>query len=110
MEKRRDNKGRVLRNGEVQRPDGKYMFRYTDSSGVRRTVYSWKLVSTDKVKDGQRDSQSLREKEKLIFKDLDDKIRTNDAENTTVDDLYRQFVDIRKDLKESTRCCYNDIY
>ena len=25
LEKRRDNKGRVLRNGEVQRPDGKYM-------------------------------------------------------------------------------------
>lgn len=109
-EKRRDNKGRILRNGEVQRPDGKYMFRYTDSSGKRRTVYSWKLVSTDRLKEGQRDSQSLRDKEKRILKDLDDKIKTNDAEHTTVDDLFRQFMDIRKDLKESTRCCYNDIY
>lgn len=94
MEKRRDNKGHILRNGESQRPDGKYMFRYTDSFGVRRTVYSWKLVSTDKVKAGQRGSQSLRDKEKLISKDLDDKIKTRDAENTTVDDLYLQFVDI----------------
>ena len=26
-EKRRDNKGRVLRNSESQRPDGKYEFK-----------------------------------------------------------------------------------
>lgn len=110
MEKRRDNKGRILRNGEVQRPDGKYMFRYTDSTGKRRAVYSWKLVSTDRLKEGQRDSQSLRDKENRILKDLDDKIKTNDAEHTTVDGLFHQFMDIRKDLKESTRCCYNDIY
>ena len=29
-EKHGDSKGRVLRNGESQRSDGKYMFRYTD--------------------------------------------------------------------------------
>ena len=110
MEKRRDNKGRVLRNGEVQRPDGKYMFRYTDSVGKRRTVYSWKLVSTDKLKEGQRESQALRDKEKRILKDLDDKIKTNDAEHITINDLFCQFLEIRKDLKESTRCCYIDIY
>ena len=110
IEKRKDNKGRILRNGEVQRPDGKYMFRYTDSTGQRRAVYSWKLVSTDRLKEGQRGTQSLRDKEKSILKDLDDKIKTNDAEHTTVDDLFRQFMDIRKDLKESTRCCYGDIY
>ena len=110
IEKRRDNKGRILRNGEVQRPAGKYMFRYTDSTGQRRAVYSWKLVSTDRLKEGQRGTQSLRDKEKSILKDLDDKIKTNDAEHTTVDDLFRQFMDIRKDLKESTRCCYGDIY
>lgn len=109
-EKRRDNKGRILHSGEVQRPDGKYMFRYTDSAGKRRTVYSWKLVSTDKLKEGQRDSQSLRDKEKRILKDLDDKIKTNEAEHTTTDDLFEQFMEIRQDLKESTRCCYNDIY
>lgn len=46
-EKRKDNKGRVLREGEVQRSDGKYMYRYTDSGGVRRAIYSWKLVESD---------------------------------------------------------------
>lgn len=110
MGKRKDNKGRLLRNGESQRPDGKYMFRYTDNSGTRHTVYSWRLVSTDKLKEGQKDSQPLRDQEKIILKDLDDHIRTEDAERTTVDDLFDQFMDIRKDLKESTRCCYSDLY
>lgn len=109
-EKRRDSKGRVLRNGESQRSDGKYMFRYTDGTGERHTVYSWKLVSTDKLKERQRDSQALRDMEKRILKDLDDSIKTRDAEHTTVDDLFDQFMDIRKDLRESSRCCYNDIY
>lgn len=109
-EKRRDNKGRILRSGEVQRPDGKYMFRYTDSAGKRRTVYSWKLVNTDSLKEGQRNSKSLRDKEKDILRDIDDNINTNDSERITVNDLFHQFMDIRKDLKESTRCCYNDIY
>ena len=110
MEKRRDNKGRILRSGEVQRPDGKYMFRYTDSAGNRKTVYSWKLVDTDKLKEGQKGAQSLRDKEKRILKDLEDGINLSGAERVTIDDLFNQFMDIRRDLKESTRCCYNDIY
>lgn len=109
-EKRRDSKGRVLRNGESQRSDGKYMFRYTDGTGERHTVYSWKLVSTDKLKEGQRDSQALRDMEKRILKDLDDSIKTRGAEHTTVDDLFDQFMDIRKGLRESSRCCCNDTY
>lgn len=108
--KKRDRKGRVLRSGEAQRADGKYMYRYTDREGNRRTVYSWKLVDTDSLKDGQRCSQSLREMEKAIQKDLDDGIDINKSEQITVDDLYAQFMDIRRDLRESTRCCYNDIY
>lgn len=108
--KRRDSKGRVLRNGESQRADGKYMFRYTDCTGKRRTIYSWKLVSTDRLKEGQRDSQALRDKEKKILKDIDDHIKTNDAEHLSVDDLFRQFMDIRQDLRTGTRCNYNNIY
>ena len=49
MSDRRDRKGRILRPGESQRADGQYMYRYTDALGDRRTVYSWTLVSTDKV-------------------------------------------------------------
>lgn len=48
-EKRRDSKNRILQNGESQRKDGKYEFKYVDVNGTRRSAYSWKLVATDKV-------------------------------------------------------------
>ena len=108
--KRKDNKGRNLRNGEAQLPDGRYQFRYTDEAGQRRTVYSWKLVETDKVKAGQRDQESLREKEKRILKDIDDHIRTKSAEEITVKDMFEQFLNIRIDLRGATRKCYRDLF
>lgn len=46
-EKRRDSKNRLLRTGESQRPNGSYMYRYTDMNGNRKTIYSWRLVGTD---------------------------------------------------------------
>lgn len=38
-EKRKDNKGRILRTGESQRKDLIYQYRYTDIRGKRQTVY-----------------------------------------------------------------------
>lgn len=49
-EKRRDNKNRILRTGESQRSDGRYEYKYTDILGKRKSVYSWRLVSTDLYK------------------------------------------------------------
>ena len=46
-EKRRDKKGRILRKGELQRSDGRYMYRYTNMSGERQVEYSWRLVESD---------------------------------------------------------------
>ncbi len=42
-EKRRDHKGRILRDGESQRADGKYRFSYVDILGKRKEVTSWRL-------------------------------------------------------------------
>ncbi len=53
MEKRKDSKGRVLKEGESERSDGRYQYRYTDRLGKRNTVYS-------------KDLKSLREKEQEI--------------------------------------------
>lgn len=78
-EKRKDSKGRVLRNGEVQRADGKYMFRYTDLDGTRKTIYSWRLVDTDAMPNGKKDTEALRDMEKRINRDLDDGILTHQA-------------------------------
>lgn len=66
--KRRDSKNRILRNGESQRRDGRYAFKYIDTTGKPQFVYSWKLEKTDKTPQGKRDDLSLREKEKQIMK------------------------------------------
>ena len=44
--KRRDSKNRILRNGESQRQDGRYAFKYIDATGKQQFVYSWKLEKT----------------------------------------------------------------
>ena len=75
-EKRKDSKGRILKTGESQRPDGRYAYKFTDASGKIQFVYSWKLVPTDPVPKGKRRDVSLREKEKEIQRDMDDGIDT----------------------------------
>ena len=39
-EKRRDSKKRILRNGESQRKDGRYAYKYIDATGKPQFVYS----------------------------------------------------------------------
>lgn len=63
---RKDNKGRNLRTGESQRADGKYMYRYTDLTGKRQTIYSWRLTALDRTPKGKKEDISLREKEEEI--------------------------------------------
>ena len=43
MSKRRDNKGRILRSGESQKKNGRYVYQYTDFTGKRRCIYSNRL-------------------------------------------------------------------
>ena len=87
-EKRRDSKNRILQNGESQRKDGKYEFKYVDVSGTRRSAYSWKLVANDKVPEGNRWELRLREMEKQIRRDLEDGISTHNANSKTLKDVY----------------------
>ena len=63
---RKDSKGRALKNGESQRKDGRYLYKYTDSLGKIRSIYSWKLVSSDRLPKGKRNCRSLREQEHEI--------------------------------------------
>ena len=66
-EKRKDSKNRVLRMGEQQRKDGRYIYSYLDPvTKKRKHVYSWKLERHDKVPAGKKNDLSLRDKEKLI--------------------------------------------
>lgn len=110
QEKRRDHKGRILRTGEAQRQDGKYMYRYVDADGVRHTLYSWRLVETDKMPSGKRWEEALRSMEEKIQADLRDGIRSDAANTITVNDLFQSYLDTRTDLKETTRCNYICLY
>ena len=40
VERRKDKKGRVLKEGETQRKDGTYDFRWRTSDGKRHSVYA----------------------------------------------------------------------
>ena len=101
-EKRRDSKGRILRTGESQRKDGRYAYKYTDSTGKPQFVYAWKLVSTDKTPAGKRDDVSLREKEKEINRDIADGIDTV-GKKMTVCQLYAKQNSQRADVKRGTK-------
>ena len=108
-EKRRDSKNRILQNGESQRKDGKYEFKYVDVNGTRRSAYSWKLVATDKVPEGKRCELSLREMEKQIRRDLEDGISTHTANSITLNELFDTYMST-KELKQSTRTNYMYMY
>lgn len=109
-EKRRDSKNRILQNGESQRKDGKYEFKYGDVNGTRRSAYSWKLVATDKIPEGKRCELSLREMEKQIRRDLEDGIiQTHTANSITLNQLFDTYMST-KELKKSTRTNYQYMY
>jgi len=108
--KRRDSKGRVLRNGETQRPDGMYMYRFNDAEGVRRTIYSWRLVASDKLPAGKRACEPLRELERQVARDADDLIKSFQAKGKTLNDLFSAYMEIKKELKLTTRAEYFRVY
>ncbi len=105
-EKRRDNRKRVLRNGESQRKDGRYAFKYIDATGKQQFVYSWKLEKTDRTPVGKKDDLSLREKEKLIQKDIDDQIVPHGGEITVVE-LVQKYLSQKTGVRHNTQANYN---
>lgn len=108
-EKRKDNKGRILKDGEIQRDDGRYMYRYIDAAGERQTIYSWRLVETDTYPAGKKKDLSLREKEAEIQKDLMDHINTNGSV-ITLNELFEKYIRTKKRLKQNVKENYLLMY
>ncbi len=104
-EKRRDSRNRILRNGESQRSDGRYMFKYVDGYGEVRYVYSWRLDKNDRTPAGRQRDLSLREKEKQIEADLFDQIVPQGG-NMTVLDLARKYVSLKTGIRHNTEANY----
>ena len=105
-EKRRDNRGRVLRFGESQRQDGRYAFKYKDNDGSVKFVYSWRLDKNDRTPAGKKRELSLREKEKQIEHDLFDHIVSNGGDYTVLE-LVKKYVSQKTGVRHNTEANYN---
>ena len=109
-DRRKDSKGRNLREGELQRSDGRYEYRYFDSKGEKHSVYSWQLVDTDRIPPGKRCKESLRAMEKRINRDVEDGISTHRAGRMTLNAYFEEFFAAKQELKPSTRGNYRYMY
>ena len=103
---RKDNKGRRLATGESQDKDGRYRYKYNDSFGKRKSVYSWRLTEYDPYPKGKRKDISLREKEKEVEKALRNAVATSGG-NMTVLELVQKYISQKRGVKHNTQANYN---
>ena len=108
-QKRKDNKGRLLREGEYQRKDGRYMFSCVDKNGDRVTAYSWRLVQSDPYVSGRKKDISLREKEEGLQQSLFNGICIG-KNNMLLDDLFEMYIRTKKRLRKNTLSTYITLY
>jgi len=91
-EKRKDSKGRVLKDGESQRKNGTYDFRYTDIHQKRRCIYAKTLTE-------------LRKKEEEVRRDIADGIDYAAGE-ITVAELVDRYINLKRGLKQNSMRAY----
>ncbi len=94
IERRKDSKGRVLKEGESERKNGSYEYRWRGKDGKRHSVYGKTL-------------NELREKVQSLQKDISDGICV-DARRLTINDMYCLWKQLKAGLKENTfqNYCY----
>lgn len=105
-EKRRDNRNRILHNGESQRQDGRYAYKYKDINGETKFVYSWRLDKNDRAPAGKPRDLSLWEKERQIQQDLFNQIVPNGG-NLTVLELVQKYLSLKVNVRHNTQANYN---
>ncbi len=96
VERRKDSKKRVLKEGEYQRANGTYEYRWRSENGKRNYIYAKSL-------------EELREKEAELSKDKSDGIRT-EARNVSINDVYELWVKLKRGLKDNTFSNYQYMY
>lgn len=108
-EKRKDSKGRLLRTGEQQRKDGRYIFTYKGNDGKPKYLYSWKLEPTDKLPAGVKPCKSLRELEKEVQQALADEVAYHGGDITVLE-LVERYVSIKKhNVRHNTTAGYKTV-
>ena len=96
MEKRKDSRGKVLKEGESERKDGRYQYRYKTSDGKKHEIYA-------------RTLSELRKKEESLKKDISDGIKT-DVSKVTLNQMFELYMQGKIGLKQSTRTNYMYMY
>lgn len=110
----RDHLNRKLLDGESQRYKtvngervrDQYMFSYIDADGIRRWVYSWRLVETDKTPAGKKQTPALRTLEKEIKAKLNLGIKVYDGAKLSLNDCFDSYMAGKSNLKEGTKANY----
>ncbi|CUX71752.1 Transposase from transposon Tn916 [Clostridium sp. C105KSO15] len=91
-ERRKDNKGRVLKEGESFRSDGRYQYRYNLGDGKRHTLYANTL-------------SELREKKEEMQRNIFDNKKVS-SYGVTLNDMFQLYMSGKTELKQSSRCSY----
>lgn len=95
IKRRKDNKNRVLKDGEYQRSNGSYEYKWRDKKGKRHSIYAKSL-------------DLLRQKEATLLKDAINGINYN--KKITVNDLFKKWKTLKKGLKDNTFQNYQYLY
>ena len=94
--RRFDSRRRLLKTGEYEKVDGTYIFKWSDKAGNRHSFTAKTL-------------EKLREKETDNVVNKYEGIRT-EAQNVTVNDIYRLWCDLKRALKDNTFQNYKYMY
>lgn len=96
VKRRKDSKNRILKEGEYERSNKTYEFKWTDKIGKRHSIYAKTL-------------EELREKEIDILRDNLNGIKVN-GKNLTVNDFYKKWESLKRGLKNNTFQNYKYMY
>ena len=88
VKRRKDSKGVVLKDGEYQRSNGTYEFKWQDKIGRRKSIYAKTL-------------KELREKELDILRNTIDGIN-NEGSSLSVNDTFKLWTKVKRGLKNNT--------
>ena len=93
FEKRKDSRGRVLKDGETQRANGSYQFRYRDIRGQRKYIYAATL-------------EDLRARENEIERAFNDGLDYLAGEITMLD-LVKKYLAQKQGMRYNTKVNYD---
>lgn len=110
MGDRRDSKNRKLNKGEYQKADGRYAYRYIDSDGTARWVYSWKLTATDITPKGKSCVKCLRDLEVEIVQKIASGERGHATDIPTLNGMFESYIFMRSRLRDTTKNSYRSLW